>query len=501
MWKFEFGHPKTSAVTQTVLATDAQVTAAGLTLDLDVWGGCQKASWAGLTGPPLDNSRVWISVEDPTAPGGWRRRFSGCLTTRPSGPSGTREALGDKYHRMKWLPVTRKSSAPTDQERAQALQPSGDPDLTSLDAGNAIRKLGAEAQVDLPHLIVTETGVPDAGVNVTRTYKGQSIASACDALAAVKSGWGWTTRADDTLYFGPPVTREASLSTAQRGVRVTLRDVTTEGTINAVRWIYELPGGLEVAYESHHPSIAAAPRSAIVRYIDARSAAAVVERVPATVYERSTTGEGTVDASETGSYAFLRDGNAARGAVGLILGLRAVLGEPADWVDVAFTTFPGGNPTLDVGASHTAYSTDLASGEYVRLSLLDLEAGTSVGLSHASSDSSGKTVVIELNPLRLNRAELDAAAEELYHIPPDHAATVSEPGLQEPAGHVTITRPGQPPIQETVVTTRLRIQHPPRTEYVVGEPEGSVDAQAVRVIVDRKDRETLNSAAALRTVS
>ncbi|WP_412027925.1 hypothetical protein [Deinococcus yunweiensis] len=496
MWKFEFGHPKTSAVTQTVLATDAQVTAAGLTLDLDVWGGCQKASWAGLTGPQADTSRVWISVADPTAPGGWRRRFSGCLTVRPSGPSGTREALGDKYHRLKWLPVTRQSSRPTTEERALGALPfNTDEDVDSFDLGAAVRKLGREAQADLPHLIVTPAGVPTVGTGVIRDYKGQSIAGALDVLAALQPGWGWTTRPDDTLYLGPPVARVVELSTAQRGVRIALRDVTTEGTINAVRFVYELPGGEEVRYEFPHPSAATAPRACIVRYIDSRSAPAVVEPVPATYVSRNASGdEAVVD------YALLRDGDTSYTSVTPVQQeLRAVLAEGADWVDVGFRVFPGEPVTLSAPDRTTVYETDEETGLQVVLQLLNVPPDSTVSLS-CTGTAGTRSAVTELNPLRLNGTPLQAEANRLYHVPPQHAATISEPGLHEPAGSVVITRRWESTITEAVVTTRLRIQDPPRTEYIVGEPEGSVDAQAVRVIIDRKDRETLNDAAALRTV-
>lgn len=279
--------------------------------------------------------------------------------------------------------------------------------------------MGAEAQIDLPHLIVTETGVPDAGVTAVRTYEGQSIASACGALAAVKPGWGWTTRPDDTLYFGPPVARVAALSTAQRGVRVTLRDVTTEGTINAVKWIYELPGGVEVAYEFSHPSRDTAPRACIVRYIDARSAPAVVEPVPTTYYARNQASEEAQVA-----YALLRDGDSSYTSVTPVhQERRAVLAEGADWVDVGFRVFPGELVTLTVADQATLYETTDEAGLHVVLQVLNVPPLGVVKLSCATPNGNCSTVT-ELNPLRLNGTPLQAEANRLYHIPPQHAATV-----------------------------------------------------------------------------
>lgn len=503
MWRFRFANSVNSSVHATVEATAAQVTAAGLEITLDVYGGSKSATWTGpLTGVVYDDMRVWIDVQDAGAPGGWRSRFSGTITTRPSEGSGTITALGDRYHRLKWIPVTRAASTPTDAERVQFLQPSGDPELVSLDAGHAIRVLGAEAQADLPHLVVTKAGVPDAGVTTKRAYKGESIASAMDGLAAAKSGWGWTVRPDDTLYFGPPVTREAVVSTGTRGARVTWTDVVSEGRINAIVWRYELPGDQVVTHESFHPNRGIAGRRAVTRWIDQRSADAVVERSGAAYYTKARADtEQQLPGGDPLELA-LR-GDPPRLNIGVSDYVRTVLAGPAEWVDVAFTVPAGGTATLSTtvngGTSNATYSAD--DGDlYVAVTLLrDFGPLDEVRLTDTSATP--KVFIHVLSPHRLMGEVLDIAAEKEYVIPESYAGAVSELGLQEPASSVRVQRPGRPDVVVKASGIQHLIREPMRTVYLIDDPATSADAKALRVIVDRKDLDTLNSAAALRTVT
>lgn len=492
MWRFRFGDPRTSAPTGTVQATAAQVTTAGLTIDLDQWGGSKSATWKGLTGPAQDNARVWIDVQ---TPGGWQEVFGGVLVRRPSGTSGEREALGDREYRLNWLPVERLTSAPTDQERATALQPGGDLDLLSLDIGQAARMLGAEAKLTLPHLVVSKADVPDAGKALRREYRGESMTAALTGLLAAKVGWGWTVLPGDRLHIGPPAERVATLNDATPGVQVTYRDVVTEGTQNVVRWVWTLPDGQQIVHKSRHAHADQVGSYGVTRYVDGRSTAAVVENAPAVIYEKSSSGS---ESDVTATYDFLRGAPEPGTAVGLILGLRVVCQEAADWVEVEFYTFPGGNPSLEVvtpqGSVTRPYSTENASGETFRVFVTGLPAGSSVGLTHPDISSAGKTSVAELNPHRLNRTLLDDAATDLYRIPPQHAASASEPGLQPPAGSVVITRPGRSDITEKIVGTRYLIREPVRTEYLIGEPDNDPDATVLRVLVDRKDQAAVDQA-------
>ncbi|MDV6376032.1 hypothetical protein [Deinococcus arenicola] len=494
MWRFRFGDPATSAPVSTILASAAQVTEAGLTVDLDEWGGNKKASWAGLTGPVQDNSRVWIDVQDAAAPGGYRAVFSGVMVRRPSLALGEREALGDKYYRLKWIPVERHDSWPTGAEKGTAAQPGYTGNIGSKDLGRSLRVLGEEAKLSLPHLTVNTTGIPATiGVQLRREYRGESMADALNGLLTGKPGWGWTTLPDDRLYVGPPPSRVAVLNAALVGVRVEFRDVSTEGLLNAVRWVYLLPDRSLVSYESRDASVATLGRYSISRYVDQRSAGAVVENVPATYYQRQSGGEDVVTTEDENDSGFLRGVGNPRTSVGLVLGLRAVLSAPADWVDVEFMVFPGAETTLTEQDASTSfgevYTSTSAGGDRFTLSRhsILLDTGDQISLTHSDVSMSGNTSVYELNPRRLNRTVLDHAAGELYRLPPVHVATASEFGLQAPAGQVTVKRRGQPDVTEKCVGTRYLIARPLRTEYLIGDTDEPLDARVLSVLVDRKD--------------
>lgn len=499
MWKFEF---KSSGLTPlpgptdlyTYEATQAQVTAAGLTVTLDEWGGNKDASWTGLTGPPGKRWRVRILVQSGEA---WTPVFSGTVIRTPSGnTSGSYEAVGDKYLRLKEVPVERENSG-------------GGQTGPGMDAGAAMRQIVTEAHSNLPHLIVDPAAAPDASTMTKRDHNGESVAAALDALISVKSGWGWTILPNDRLYIGPPPSAAISVDEGAVGVRVTLRDVVTEGMRNSVRWVLILSDKRQVVYHSDHPSVMDLGRSSVTRYVDARSVQNVTEDVPAT-YEVGYA-DGTWQAVPTGpgdSHAGLRDGSARTGAVAQGDKTRVTLDGEADWVDVSVradgnaqarvTTQPPGLTGLDSeylfplrdGHQSVQLPERPATGE----SLVYPIAGTVITVDQTGTATTPVSVT-ELNPRRLNRSVLDAAAEAYYVIPAEHAGTVSVPGIQPLPGEITITRrAGRPAITERIIGVRYLIREPLRTEYLIGEPDVSVDSQVLKVLVDRRDEDTLNQA-------
>ncbi|MFD2609565.1 hypothetical protein ACFSR9_08955 [Deinococcus taklimakanensis] len=483
MWRIRLGHPVTSEVTQTINATAAQVTDAGLEILLDEWGGSKSATWSGLTGGVQDRARVWIDVQDAGAPEGWRTLFSGALAVRPSNLNGKREALGDKYLRLKELPVAQAGGQVTPA-----------PDIT-VPMGSVLD----EAKVDLPHLAYTQGSLTPANVTGSRKFNGESIASALDGLSSLKPGWGWTTRPDDTFYFGPPVDVTATVNAALRGTQVQLRDVISEGMITAVRWVYKLPGGQEVAYESRHPRLPELGRSGITRYIDARSAPAIVAQTP-TSYVMHTR-DGDVVPSES-LRKELQDGKAG-GSFGILFALAgetltATLNGRADWIEWS-GGFGEGNPqpslTLTLAAGATGTQTmGRADDSRMQAFRAEAPAGATATLTFRNGDAVTTGAFTELNPRSLRRDLLDAAAELLYKVPAAHAGNASVPGIQPPAGKITVQRPGLPEFTEKVVGTKYLLRQPMRTEYVIGETDAPTDAQVMQVLIDRRDQDAVNLA-------
>lgn len=499
MWKFEFkssGLNPLPGPTDLYIyeATQAQVTAAGLTVTLDEWGGNKEASWTGLTGPPGKRWRVRILVQSGSS---WTPVFSGTVIRTPSGNnSGSYEAVGDKYLRLKEVPVERENSG-------------GGQAGPGVDAGAAMRQIVTETHSNLPHLIVDPAAAPDAGTPTKREHNGESAAAALDALISVKSGWGWTILPDDRLYIGPPPSAAVTVDEAAAGVRVTLRDVVTEGMRNSVRWVLTLSDKRQVVYRSDHPSVETLGRSSVTRYVDVRSVQNATEDVPAT-YEIGYA-NGTWQAVQTGpgdSHRGLRDGNPRSLSVAQGISTRVTLGGEADWVDVSVRT--DGNAQTRVTTQHpgltgldSEYLFPLRDG-YQSVQLPERPAAGEILVypiegTVITVDQTGTATtpvgVTELNPRRLNRDVLDAAAETYYVIPAEHAGVASVPGLQPMPGEITINRrAGRPPITERVIGVRYLIREPFRTEYLIGEPDVSVDSQVLKVLVDRRDEETLNQA-------
>lgn len=494
MWKFEFESSAGGPVT-TYEATQAQVTAAGLTITLDEWGGNKDASWSGLTGPPGQRWRVRIFLE---VGGTWKRLFSGVVVRTPSGAtSSSFEAVGDKYLRMKEVPVERENSG-------------GGQTGPGVDASAAMRQLVAEAAADLAHLTAPTATAPDAGALTKRDHNGESLAAALDALISVKSGWGWTTLPDDRLYVGPPPTAAVTVDEGAVGVRVTLRDVVTEGMRNSVRWVLTLQDKRQVVYRSDHASVVTLGRSGVTRYIDARSLQGATEDVPAAyevgyangVWQSVGTGPGD-------PHRRLRDGLTSTGSVAMGDKVRTTLTEHADWIDVSIRqTGAGaqGRVTIhhnDPAETITQYvfpdrmgpaSVQLPARAPAGQAVVPLYPGAVIMVDQIGTGSSPVNTE-ELNPRRLNHVVLDAAAETYYNLPADHAGVVSIPGYHDMPGSVTVTRrAGRPAITEKLVGVRYLIREPIRTEYLIGEPDVSVDSQVLKVLVDRRDEETLNQA-------
>lgn len=486
MWRFRFGHPATSAPLATVTASQAQVVRAGLTITLDEWGGCKDVTWQGLTGPDRDRARVWIDVADAGAPGGWRTLFSGALTRRPADLGGKWEAVGDKYLRLKEIPVTRVPAINFGTEIADHM-----------------RTVIGDAQADLPHLTYTSASLPDTGVTGLRQYNGESTAAALDGLAALKSGWGWTVRADDRVWFGPPAASNVVVNAATTGVQVDLKEVVSEGLLTAVRWIWRLPADprdpsrlapREIVYESQHPRIAELGRSSVTRYIDQRSAPSVVQALDGT-YTLTPPG-GAPAAVDPG---VLRDAATTAG-VALNGGrLSYVASADADWLEWAGTIPTPGLLQLDLyGADGAPLGNDfLAAKDTALLTNYWQELVTSSGyrrfdLAHFSGGSTG--TVTELVAKRLDRTLLDASAEQLYRVPSQHVGVASVPGIQAQPGTLTVQRPGRADLTEKVVGVRYLIREPMRTEYVIGQPDEPYDAQVLRVVVDRQDQQAVSQA-------
>lgn len=473
MYRIRLGHPATSAVTATILATQAQITDAGLVVDLDEWGGCKTASWTGLTGGQQDRARVWLDVLNDQ--GGYDPVFSGTLTLRPSSPNGKREAVGDKSLRLKELPLSLATSG-------------GGQAGPGVDAGAAMRAVAQAAQADLPHLKVGASGIPDAGVLVKRKHNGESVAAALDAFVAAKSGWGWTTRPDDSVYAGPPVSRAVTVDAATPGVQVTLRDVTSEGLRNLIRWVYTLPNGEQIIHESRHPSAATLGPSGVTRYVDQRSLPALLYPVPA-IYAGDGRDGATAPISDP---AVLRDGLTA---VSLATNsrLEVQLTEAADWVQLSLAPQARAGVhryTLPDGTEEVIPASDNMQTLYLPAAA----AGALLKVRVQNGDTYYALNVTELNPLRLDRALLDTAAEDLYHIPADLAGTVSVLGRKPPAGSLTLKRPGLPDITEKVVGTRYVLRQPLRTEYLIGEPDTKTDDQVAKVLIQRKDEAATDAA-------
>lgn len=472
MWRFRFGHPVTGAVTAVVEASQAQVTEAGLVVELDEWGGCKSAKWTGLTGGQQDRARVWIEVR---AGDFWRPLFSGVLVRRPSRSLGEREAVGDKYLRLKELPV---SSLVT-------------PELGGADVGAEMRRILLEdARPHLPHLYVSSMDLPDAGVKGARRYNGESVAAALDGLLSLKKGWGWTVRADGTVFAGATPARVAVVDAAQPGTKLELRDVVSEGVRTVIRWIYQLPDGSRVAHESQHPRAGDLGRIAVTRYVDKRNAVAMLENVEATY--TVTQNDGSERAATADEVQLLRDGagTAETPALANLKKLTVTPVDEADFVDLAYQMEEVGETEFGTAAFKTVGG---PPARLVNTFAPSLSAGASLYVQR--SDVSGKQfAVYELNPRRLRRDLLDAAAEALYRIPADHAGTLSVLGIQEPAGSVTVLRPGEPDISEKCVGTRYVLAFPARTEYLIGEPDEPVDAQVLKVLIDRRDEQAIDQA-------
>lgn len=480
MWRFRFGHPVTSEVVSTVTATQAQVTAAGLDITLDEWGGCKDARWTGLTGAP-DRQRVWIDVEDPAALDGWATLFSGVLVRRPSAPSGQREAVGDKYLRLKELPYSRTDS--------------GFPD--GVDAGQLIRQIIADApvQAHLPHLTAPVTTAPDAGVLGKRKHRGESAAAALDGLISLKAGWGWTVLPSDELYLGPPPERIAVLDTAVATTIATFRDVTTEGLINGIQWHLTTPAGNVIQTGAQHASVATYGYSGVTRFVDQRS-------LPALGVTAAATFDTVADATEANPApispqpAEWRDGKAEipAGAASAFR-YRMHLTEAADWVELsAQAADPQGFFVTYSGPGVPETRVDRFAGGMQRVVLPALPAGSWVRVTAWNVPNANSVKIAEFNPRRLNLALLAEAADALYRIPPEVAATASELGIQPPAGQVIIRRPGRPDVTEKAKGTRYLIRDPLRTEYLVGADEATPDQELHRILIDRKDREAVDQA-------
>ncbi|MCD0165125.1 hypothetical protein [Deinococcus sp. 12RED42] len=489
MWRFRFGHPATSALLNTVTATQAQVASAGLTITLDEWGGCKDVTWQGLTGPDRDRARVWVDVADAAAPGGWRTLFSGTLTRRPDELNGQWEAVGDKYLRLKEIPVTRVNYINFGTEISEQM-----------------RGVIDDARADLPHLTYTATSLPDSGVLGQRQHNGESVAAALDGLIALKSGWSWTVRADDRVWIGPPPSTTVTVNAAVTGVRIQLKEVVSEGLLTAVRWIWRLPGDprdpsriapREIVYESQHPRIAELGRSSVTRYIDQRSAPSVVQLLDGT-YTLTPPGGAAAALSES-EVTQLRD-SATTGGVPLNGGhLTYTTAMDADWVEWAGVIPAPGTLQMDfyalddtylgndfLGGGDTAIRTNywqelVASAGYRRFDLWNI-----------SGDTAG--IATELIAKRLDRELLDASAEQLYRVPSQHVGIASVPGIQEQPGMLTVQRPGRADITEKVVGVRYLIREPMRTEYVIGQPDESYDAQVLKVVVDRQDQQAVSQA-------
>lgn len=495
MWRIKLGHPATGAVGSTIYATAAQVTEAGLTITLDEWGGNKTATWTGLTGGAQDRSRVWIEVLDADGVT-YKPVFSGVLTKRPSAANGAREAVGDKYLRLKELPVRMAS---TGDIYNSDVQGGGSPVMndttsapTSVDVGAEMRRVVSdEALGDLPHLVVTAASAPDAGVQGKRLYNGESVAAALDGLVSFKAGWGWTILPNDKLYVGPPPAAVTTVNAALEGVKIELRDVVSEGLINAVRWIYNLPNGKQIVYESQDASVGTLGRSALTRYIDQRSAAAIIENAPANYFYFDSGADATEQVLPPEGVALLRDGMAGGLPVAVANkhGLR--LAEQADWVEIRFVSSATGTTLFSPDGDVNVPDSNQDKRYYWRKWAARLPVGYEIGVSVPSG---GLAALLELNPKRLRRDLLDDAAKDLYRIPAQHAGTASVLGIQPPAGKVTVKRPSLPDITEKCVGTRYLIQFPMRTEYLIGEPDVSADAQVLRVLIDRKDAKAVDTA-------
>lgn len=484
VWRFRFGNPRTSAVESTVLASQAQVTAAGLTVLLDEWGGNKSATWMGLTGAP-DRSRVWIDVQDATAPGGYRAIFSGTLVRRPSLASGQREAVGDKYLRLKDLPLSREKS--------------GFPD--GVDVGQLIRELAAEATVAtrLPHLTAPLESVPNANVNGKRRHNGESVAAALDGLVSLKGGWGWTTLPDDRLYFGPPPAVEAVIPSNMRGNRVTFRDVSSEGLRNAIQWVLTTPAGQVIRTETQHASVATLGYAGGTLYVDQRSLPALGATAAATYDTVADAGE--ANPTPVSPPATWRDEDAVLPAGALaVFRYRVQLTEAADWVEISaqaansqgfFVTYSGpGVPETRV---------DRFAGGMQRVVLPALPAGSMIRITAWNVPGDNTVQIAELHPRKLSLPLLAAAAEEYYRVPPESAGTASLPGIHPAAGTARVTRPGQPDVTGRVVATKYLLVEPARTEYVFGEPDVPLDTQVLKVLIDRKDEAAAQQAITTRS--
>ena len=121
-------------------------------------------------------------------------------------------------------------------------------------------------------------------------------------------------------------------------------------------------------------------------------------------------------------------------------------------------------------------------------------AGSTATLTFRNGDAVTTGAFTELNPRSLRRDLLDAAAELLYQVPAAHAGNASVPGIQPPAGKITVQRPGLPDFTEKVVGTKYLLRQPMRTEYVIGETDAPTDAQVMQVLIDRRDQDAVNLA-------
>jgi hypothetical protein len=490
MWRFVIGHPVSGAVLSTLEASAARVLDAGLSLTLDEVNSPKEAEWQGLGEFP---DRAWVQVQSLRPDGSWQTLFSGTSLQSPDPDAqepGKYLLVGAKYKRL--------NEEPVDQERT--VKGPIDAQLTALFTG---------LTAQLPYLTVGPV-TPSSLIGGERVHNFEPSDVAINAVAGA-AGYGWGVTPGGVLWAAPKtaaIGAEILADDSQTGVEIEWRDRTTEALVTAVVWsVTRRTDGSLISWESRHAQAGALGRSAIPRLIRPQDVGAVTSLTAGTYRNGArvlSPAERAILVGESPNDGLIRTLQYRRASGDTDLSL--TLSEPCE--DVVLDTQPLG-PGAAVTVSRYQPDPRGGPGSAVQTSPVPLPVGRQrLGLGPMTAQSvirvslpTADTDAINFTGLRgltLARDLLDVAAGSLYHLPARRVGKATLPGFV-PFGSAVRALYRGAEVRERCAGLRylLSVEHGEQTEVMIGESDTDRDAEAIKVIVDRRDRAAVREAAGI----
>jgi hypothetical protein len=482
------GHPVSGLPLSTLEATAARVLDAGLSLHLDETNSPKEAEWQGLGEFP---DRAWVQVQSVRPDGSWQTLFSGTSLQSPDPDAqepGKYLLVGAKYKRLNELPV--------DQEKT--LKGPIDVQLTALFTGLTYQ---------LPYLTVGPV-TPSSLVGGERVHNFEPSDVAIGAVAGA-AGYAWGVSPAGALWAAPKAAAlgaEILADDSQTGVEIEWRDRTTEALVTAVVWsVSRRLDGSPISLESRDPLADTLGRSAVPRLIRPQDVPAVTHLTAGTYRNGArllSTAERAILVGESPNDGLIRtlqyrraDGDTnltftpSEACADVVLDTQP-LGPGAAVTISRYQPDPRGGPSSSIQTSPVP----LAAVRQ-RLSLGALTAQSVVTISLPTAD----TDAINFSLMRgqsVTRELLDNAAQNLYRLPARRVGKATLPGFV-PFGSAVRALYRGAEVRERCAGLRylLSVEHGEQTEVMIGESDTDRDAEAIKVIVDSRDRAAVREAA------